>query len=163
MQSSATTFRLSDRLLHSGLRLVRIQPRQHAGSFRQRDASASARSRSTPCWLAAREPLARSSTCGSLKGKPDASMSGNGLLAGLVAITAPSGFVNPTGSAIIGFIAGVLVCLSVRLCGEHAESRRSGRRDLGARDLRPLGRAFGGLFADGTSNYGGTGTASLVR
>ena len=30
----------------------------------------------------------------SLKGKPDASMSGNGLLAGLVAITAPSGFVN---------------------------------------------------------------------
>ena len=28
-------------------------------------------------------------------GKPDASMSGNGLLAGLVAITAPSGFVNP--------------------------------------------------------------------
>ena len=30
-------------------------------------------------------------------GKPDASMSGNGLLAGLVAITAPSGFVNPIG------------------------------------------------------------------
>ena len=48
-----------------------------------------------------------------LKGKPDASMSANGLLAGLVAITAPSGFVNPTCSAIIGFIAGVLVCLSV--------------------------------------------------
>src|SRR6476660_1752906 len=48
-----------------------------------------------------------------LKGKPDASMSANGLLAGLVAITAPSGFVNPTGSAIIGFIAGILVCVSV--------------------------------------------------
>ncbi len=31
-------------------------------------------------------------------GKPDASMTGNGLLAGLVAITAPSGFVNPMGS-----------------------------------------------------------------
>ena len=30
-------------------------------------------------------------------GKPDASMTGNGLLAGLVAITAPSGFVNPMG------------------------------------------------------------------
>ena len=28
-------------------------------------------------------------------GKPDASMSGNAFLAGLVAITAPSGFVNP--------------------------------------------------------------------
>src|SRR6478672_5589434 len=37
----------------------------------------------------------------SMKGKPDASMSGNGLLAGLVAITAPSGFVSPVSSAII--------------------------------------------------------------
>ena len=46
-------------------------------------------------------------------GKPDASMTGNGLLAGLVAITAPSGFVNPVSSVIIGLIAGVLVCLSV--------------------------------------------------
>ena len=49
----------------------------------------------------------------SLKGKPDASMSGNGLLAGLVAITAPSGFVSTVGAAIIGLVAGVLVCLSV--------------------------------------------------
>src|SRR5207244_12929997 len=35
-----------------------------------------------------------------LTGKPDASMSANGLLAGLVAITAPSGFVNTVGAAI---------------------------------------------------------------
>ena len=56
-----------------------------------------------------------------LKGKPDASMSGNGLLAGLVAITAPSGFVSPTSSAIIGLIAGVLVCLSVVVRREHAQ------------------------------------------
>src|SRR5207248_9745913 len=46
-------------------------------------------------------------------GKPDASMTGNGLLAGLVAITAPSGFVNPVASVIIGIVAGLLVCLSV--------------------------------------------------
>src|SRR5213083_971571 len=46
-------------------------------------------------------------------GKPDASMTGNGLLAGLVAITAPSGFVNPTGAVIIGLVAGVLCALSV--------------------------------------------------
>src|SRR5438477_7505083 len=48
-----------------------------------------------------------------LKGKPDASMSANGLLAGLVAITASSGFVSTVSAAIIGLIAGVLVCLSV--------------------------------------------------
>ena len=40
-------------------------------------------------------------------------MTGNGLLAGLVAITAPSGFVNTVGACILGLIAGVLVCLSV--------------------------------------------------
>jgi len=45
-------------------------------------------------------------------GKPDASMSGNGLLAGLVPITAPA-FVNTVSSAIIGLVAGVLVCVSV--------------------------------------------------
>src|SRR5438552_153055 len=46
-------------------------------------------------------------------GKPDASMAGNGLLAGLVAITAPSGYVNTMGACIIGLIAGVVVCFSV--------------------------------------------------
>src|SRR5437763_16282129 len=46
-------------------------------------------------------------------GKPDSSMSGNGLLAGLVAITAPCGFVNPVCSVIIALIAGVHVCVSV--------------------------------------------------
>src|SRR6202158_882178 len=38
--------------------------------------------------------------------KPDASMSGNGLLAGLGGITAPSGFVDSIGAVIIGLIAG---------------------------------------------------------
>jgi Amt family ammonium transporter len=45
--------------------------------------------------------------------KPDPSMMCNGMLAGLVAITAPSAFVNPLGAAIIGAIAGVLVVESV--------------------------------------------------
>src|SRR5205085_11953717 len=47
-----------------------------------------------------------------LRGKPDYSMSGNGLLAGLVAITAPSRVVSPVSSCLIRFVAGVLVCLS---------------------------------------------------
>jgi Amt family ammonium transporter len=50
----------------------------------------------------------------SLKGlKPDPTMLCNGMLAGLVAITAPCAFVNPMGAAIIGFVAGVLVVFSV--------------------------------------------------
>ena len=49
-----------------------------------------------------------------LKGfKHDPSMLCNGMLAGLVAITAPCAFVNPIGAAIIGLIAGVLVVLSI--------------------------------------------------
>src|SRR5499433_1706973 len=45
--------------------------------------------------------------------KPDPTMMCNGMLAGLVAITAPSAFVNPMGAAIIGAVAGILVVLSV--------------------------------------------------
>ena len=44
--------------------------------------------------------------------KPDPSMSVNGLLAGLVAVTAPCAFVDSIGAAIIGAVAGVLVCLA---------------------------------------------------
>ena len=45
--------------------------------------------------------------------KPDASMTLNGALAGLVAITAPCATVTPMGSVAIGLVAGVLVVLSV--------------------------------------------------
>jgi ammonium transporter, Amt family len=49
-----------------------------------------------------------------LDGKPDVSMAANGLLAGLVAITAPVGAVTTSISFLIGLIAGVLVVFSVR-------------------------------------------------
>lgn len=45
--------------------------------------------------------------------KPDASMTLNGLLAGLVGITAPCAVVSPGAAVAIGLIAGVLVVLSV--------------------------------------------------
>jgi Amt family ammonium transporter len=45
--------------------------------------------------------------------KPDCSMTLNGLLAGLVGITAPCGVVSPGASVAIGLIAGVLVVLAV--------------------------------------------------
>jgi len=44
--------------------------------------------------------------------KPDPSMSVNGVLAGLVAITAPCAFVDVWASVVIGLIAGVWVCLA---------------------------------------------------
>src|SRR5712672_642815 len=88
-------------------------------------------------------------------GKPDASMTGNGLLAGLVAITAPSGFVNPMGSVIIGLIAGVLCALSV----EFVERVLKLDDVVGAISVHGTNGIWSvisvGLFADGKSNFGG--------
>jgi Amt family ammonium transporter len=46
--------------------------------------------------------------------KPDPGMMVNGMLAGLVAITAPCAFVDPWAAAVIGVVAGVLVVIA---CG----------------------------------------------
>ncbi len=46
-------------------------------------------------------------------GKPDITMACNGMLAGLVSITAPCAFVSPTSSVVIGVIAGIIVCVGV--------------------------------------------------
>ena len=46
-------------------------------------------------------------------GKPDLAMIGNGVLAGLVAITAPCGAVDPWAAFLIGGVGGVLVVFSV--------------------------------------------------
>ncbi len=88
-------------------------------------------------------------------GKPDVSMTGNGFLAGLVAITAPCAFVNPISAVVIGFLAGVLVCISV------AFVERSLKIDdpVGAVSVHGACGIWGviavGLFADGKSNYAG--------
>jgi ammonium transporter, Amt family len=88
-------------------------------------------------------------------GKVDASMCGNGLLAGLVAITAPSGFVSSVGACIIGLVAGVLVCISCWF----VENVMKVDDPVGAISVHGTNGLWGvlsvGLLADGTSNYGG--------
>src|SRR5258708_32538727 len=86
---------------------------------------------------------------------PVACMAGNGLLAGLVAITAPSGFVNPLASVIIGWVAGILVCLAV----EYFDRIPKIDDPVGAMSVHGVNGLWGvisvGLFADGKSNYAG--------
>ena len=87
-------------------------------------------------------------------GKPDPTMVANGLLAGLVAITAPSGFVGATSGFMIGAIAGVLVCISVEVLDKLQIDD-----PVGACSVHGTCGLFGvlsvGLFADGTAFYGG--------
>jgi Amt family ammonium transporter len=52
-------------------------------------------------------------TISALTGRVDVGMVGNGAVAGLVAITAPSGFVEFWAAPLIGIVAGVLVVVSV--------------------------------------------------
>lgn len=60
-------------------------------------------------------------TCWVRYGKPDVSLTFNGALAGLVAITAGCDVVNPYGAAIIGAIAGVLCIFSVEFFDKIAK------------------------------------------
>jgi len=83
-------------------------------------------------------------------GKPDLSMCANGLLAGLVAITAPCAFVTPVSSVLIGAVAGVLLCISVFF----VERTLKVDDPVGAVSVHAVNGAWGiiavGLFADGT-------------
>ena len=89
-------------------------------------------------------------------GKPDISMSCNGMLAGLVAITAPCAFVAPWAAVIIGAVAGVLVVYSVEFW-----DRRHIDDPCGAISVHGVNGAWGvlavGLFADGTYGQGWNG------
>jgi Amt family ammonium transporter len=81
--------------------------------------------------------------------KPDPSMMCNGMLAGLVAITAPCAFVSVGGAAWIGIIAGILVVEAVFFFD------RIGIDDaVGAISVHGVNGAWGclsiGLFADNT-------------
>jgi Amt family ammonium transporter len=99
-------------------------------------------------------------------GKPDPSMMANGMLAGMVAITAPCAFVTSWAAVLIGAISGVLVVESI-LFIEHKLKIDD---PVGAISVHGVNGFFGvvalGLFADGTYGDGfngvtGTGVTGL--
>ncbi len=95
-------------------------------------------------------------------GKPDPSMTANGALAGLVAITAPCAFVNGISAFIIGIIAGFLVCYSV----VFVENKLKLDDPVGAISVHCVNGVWGviatGLFADGTYGDGLNGVSGGV-
>ena len=90
-------------------------------------------------------------------GKPDVSMSLNGSLAGLVAITAPCADVDALGAAIIGLVAGILVVVAV----EFIDIKLKIDDPVGAVAVHGANGIWGtlavGLFATGKGQDGITG------
>ena len=95
--------------------------------------------------------------------KPDPSMMINGMLAGLVAITAPCAFVTVQSSAIIGLIAGILVIEAAFFI----EKKLKVDDPVGAVAVHGVNGTWGvialGLFADGTYGDGWNGVAGTVK
>jgi ammonium transporter, Amt family len=96
-------------------------------------------------------------------GKPDPSMMANGLLAGLVAITAPCAFVNAPVAILIGAVAGFLVVAAVFFIDQKLRVDDP----VGAVAVHGVNGLWGvlcvGLFADGTYGDGLNGIAGPVR
>jgi Amt family ammonium transporter len=94
--------------------------------------------------------------------KPDPGLSVNGVLAGLVAITAPCAFVSTLAAVVIGLISGVIVCFATfALEKMHIDD------PVGAVPVHLCNGAWGvlavGIFANGNpSSAGWNGVASAV-
>jgi len=90
----------------------------------------------------------------------DVGMSGNGAIAGLVGITAPSGYVEFWAAPIIGLVAGVLVVYAVLAIEKRLDD------PVGALSAHGLAGIWGtlacGLFtSDRLAEYNGIGTPGL--
>ncbi|MCK9209620.1 MAG: ammonium transporter [Ignavibacteriaceae bacterium] len=96
-------------------------------------------------------------------GKPDPSMMANGLLAGLVAITAPCAFVPAWAAFLIGAISGVLVVLAVFFIDQKLKIDDP----VGAIAVHGINGLWGiialGLFADGSYGDGWNGVPGTVK
>src|SRR5882724_3402804 len=95
-------------------------------------------------------------------GKPDLGLMANGMLAGLVAITAPCAFVSSFGAVAIGVIAGAILVVSVYFIDHKLKIDDP----VGAISVHGVNGAFGvlavGLFADGSYGGGLNGVATPV-
>lgn len=95
--------------------------------------------------------------------KPDPSMMINGMLAGLVAITAPCAFVSVQSAALIGLIAGVLVIEAAFFI----EKKLKVDDPVGAVAVHGVNGMWGvlalGLFADGSYGDGWNGVSGTVK
>jgi Amt family ammonium transporter len=94
--------------------------------------------------------------------KPDPAMSVNGLLAGLVAVTAPCAFIDPLSAVIIGIIAGIVVVFATEILEKFKIDD-----PVGAVPVHLVGGALGvlavGIFANGNPDSAGwNGIASPV-
>ena len=96
-------------------------------------------------------------------GKPDPSMTCNGLLAGLVAITAPCAFVAPWAAALIGLVSGFVVVYTVII----VENVFKIDDPVGAVAVHGANGLWGviavGLFADGSYGSGLNGVTGGVK
>jgi len=90
-------------------------------------------------------------------------MIANGMLAGLVAITAPCAFVTALSAVIIGAVAGILVILSVFFIDRTLKIDDP----VGAISVHGANGLWGvlslGLFADGSYGDGWNGVAGPVK
>jgi Amt family ammonium transporter len=96
-------------------------------------------------------------------GKPELGMMCNGMLAGLVAITAPCAFVTSPSAIFIGAVAGVLVIFSAM----YIENKLKIDDPAGAISVHGTCGAWGilslGLLADGRYGEGWNGVPGTVR
>ena len=85
----------------------------NGGSVLSADPAATSLVLVNTCLGAAAGAIAAALVSGALSGKPDLSMALNGILAGLVGITAGADVMTPGGATVTGLIAGTLVVVSV--------------------------------------------------
>ncbi|HEX4979909.1 MAG TPA: ammonium transporter [Acidimicrobiales bacterium] len=95
-------------------------------------------------------------------GKPDPGIAINGMLAGLVAITAPCAFVQPWAAAVIGAVAAIVVTEAIWF----VEKKLKIDDPVGAIGVHGVGGIFGvlcvGVFADGSYGAGWNATGNAL-